>query len=103
MKRKFMAILLCCFLALQITPIYADNHGNNGAAEETNNQNRRNWLTAGGGCVGGAILGSFLPIIGNAIGCVAGGVAGYFVPNLMTGDNDPGQPAGAALLQKTNA
>lgn len=31
-----------------------------------------------GGCVGGAVLGTVVPIFGNLVGCAAGGLAGWW-------------------------
>ena len=101
MRRKFSIILVCCFMALLFNLTYADDHEAVVDVEVVDNANNsqnntRRWLTTGGGCVGGAILGSFLPIIGNAVGCVLGGVAGYFIP---PGDKPTEQPDHSARLE----
>ena len=36
-------------------------------------------LGVGAGCGAGALLGSVVPGLGNAIGCIAGGVIGWFM------------------------
>lgn len=35
-------------------------------------------LAVTGGCVGGAVLGTVVPIFGNLIGCAVGGIAGWW-------------------------
>lgn len=47
--------------------------------------NTGTYLTVGGLCMGGAIVGSVIPIFGNIAGCAIGAVAGWF----WSSDNDP--------------
>ena len=37
------------------------------------------WVSAGAGCLGGAVLGTVLPGIGNIIGCIAGGASAWWL------------------------
>ena len=64
-------IVIIAFSILTINqPAFADN--------DTNSNNTGVYIKAGGLCVGGAILGTFIPILGNIVGCAIGATAGYF-------------------------
>lgn len=45
-------------------------------------------LASGGGCVGGAVIGTVVPGIGNIVGCGVGLVAGLVYS--LSGEDDPG-------------
>ena len=50
-----------------------------------NKDNTKTYLRVGGLCMGGAVVGSIVPIIGNITGCAVGAIVGYFWPP----DNKP--------------
>ena len=73
-KRVKHHILAVIFSTIVLaSPVSADE------TEETEgNSNSGVYLKASGLCVGGAIIGTVVPIIGNIVGCVVGATAGYF-------------------------
>lgn len=42
------------------------------------NSGLRTGLVVSGGCVGGAVIGTVVPIFGNLVGCALGGLAGWW-------------------------
>ncbi len=57
------------------------------ATTSENKDNTKTYLRVGGLCMGGAVVGSIVPIIGNIAGCAVGAVAGWFWPS-----NDDSSP-----------
>ncbi len=70
--RLISSLALC--LALALAPAHAALADDD---SDTNNTGQV-LVKAGGGCVGGALLGSIVPIFGTAAGCVLGGLAGWW-------------------------
>ncbi|MCF6283419.1 MAG: hypothetical protein L3J28_14660 [Candidatus Polarisedimenticolaceae bacterium] len=68
-------ILTALLLLLFSNPAAADNHIR-GDIEEPSGGNTALAIT--GGCVGGALIGSAIPIFGNIAGCIIGGVASWW-------------------------
>ncbi len=56
--------------------------------EEANSGTTRTLVKTGGGCLGGALLGSVIPIFGTAAGCVLGGLAGWWFSDDTDEDDD---------------
>ena len=87
MKELFSSLVIIILFVLASTSIvFADHHENginaaveiNEAEEETSNTTRN--IVAGTGlCVGGAIVGSIVPIVGTAIGCGIGVAWAWFI------------------------
>lgn len=75
--------LYVCLSLLTATTAYADN-GDTAAPPATlagdldPNPALRTSLAVSGGCVGGAVIGTVVPIFGNFVGCALGGLAGWW-------------------------
>jgi hypothetical protein len=64
-----IALLLCS------NPIFADNPD----LDDQNGEGANTTLAITGGCVGGAVIGSVVPVIGNLAGCIVGGFASWWI------------------------
>ena len=83
MQIRLLAYLLL-ILALTLQPAA---HGDDTVAapatatssgEPAESHALRTGLAVTGGCVGGAVLGTVIPIFGNLVGCAVGGIAGWW-------------------------
>ncbi|HFE37778.1 MAG TPA: hypothetical protein ENK06_05080 [Gammaproteobacteria bacterium] len=66
MKSLFRLLFILIILVAQ--DVYADDEDSGADV----------YIKSGGLCVGGAIVGTVVPVIGNIVGCAVGAVAGYF-------------------------
>ena len=83
--RASRLMVSCLLLSM---PFYSSAHGNEterGAPapvalsqDAAGNQVVHMSLAVTGGCVGGAVLGTVVPIFGNLVGCAVGGIAGWW-------------------------
>lgn len=76
-------LCLYLFLAASLQPLYGAEDGRTTltpALTESPRESRplRTGLAVSGGCVGGAVIGTVVPIFGNLVGCVLGGFAGWW-------------------------
>jgi len=78
---KRLIVIIAISILIISQPAFADN--------QTNSNNTGVYIKAGGLCVGGAILGTFIPIFGNIVGCAIGATAGYFWGKSPTEDPEP--------------
>jgi len=80
LNKRFIVII--AFSILMMTqPAFAD--------DDTSPNSTGVYIKAGGLCVGGAILGTFIPILGNIVGCAIGATAGYFWGKPPAKDPEP--------------
>src|SRR3569623_1707003 len=83
--RASRLMVSCLLLSM---PFYSSAHGNEterGAPapvalsqDASGNHVVHTSLAVTGGCVGGAVLGTVVPIFGNLVGCAVGGIAGWW-------------------------
>ena len=76
--RKKSIVCLCLILTLTLqSAAFGDDSGadTNGGGES---KVLHTSLAVTGGCVGGAVLGTVVPIFGNLVGCAVGGIAGWW-------------------------
>jgi len=81
-------LMVSCLLLSMPLPFYSSAHGNEterGAPapvalsqDAAGNHVVHMSLAVTGGCVGGAVLGTVVPIFGNLVGCAVGGIAGWW-------------------------
>ncbi len=83
-SNNFATLVLGLALLFTAPPLAVANDRLDG---EPSSDTTRTLVKAGGGCLGGALLGSVVPIFGTAAGCVLGGLAGWWFSD-ETGDDD---------------
>lgn len=83
---RFVKSRLCLYLffAASLQPLYgaeAESAALTPTLTESPRESRplRTGLAVSGGCVGGAVLGTVVPIFGNLVGCVLGGFTGWWL------------------------
>lgn len=87
----------CAYLILALL-LQPDASGQElGAPESAAGQNGENrtlhtGLAVTGGCVGGAVLGTVVPIFGNLVGCALGGVTAWWFARDKPPKADPPSP-----------
>lgn len=91
MRRYALVFTLFCVMLSGAPQTYADDSAS--PAPETSSSSMRTGFVVTGGCVGGAILGTVVPIFGNLIGCAAGGLIAWWVRR-------PAAVEGASSLQE---
>lgn len=65
------------------------------AEENADDQSLRTGIAVTGGCVGGAVIGTVIPIFGNLVGCALGGLAGWWFGHDKGVDNGERPPQAA--------
>jgi hypothetical protein len=79
MKNRILLLLI--IIPLVLTPVsgFADFHDEDEDEGFFEEETKDVMVRAGGLCVGGAIIGSFVPVIGNLVGCAVGSVSGWWL------------------------
>jgi len=86
----------CLHLLLILCLVFSPTVFANDTQKEDDDNNAVVYLQAGGLCMGGAILGSVVPVLGTIAGCAVGAVAGWFWPG---GSSDKPEPREVVLDQ----
>lgn len=74
MHRKTIALtLLCASFALSTAA-----HSNDAAPTEAATSRSPAALVITGGCMGGAVIGTVVPLFGNLVGCAVGGLTAWW-------------------------
>lgn len=75
---------LVCFPLIAAVLLQSAAYGEEGTVPEASTEKAgeghalRTGLAVSGGCVGGAVLGTVVPVFGNLVGCALGGIAGWW-------------------------
>ena len=75
---KKAIISLCLILSLTMQSAAFAGNDDTDTNGDSENKVLHTSLAVTGGCVGGAVLGTVVPIFGNLVGCAVGGIAGWW-------------------------
>src|SRR3569623_257954 len=89
MRSSKSGLYLYQLLASLLPPVYGEGAATAppsaalASEPKENNHAMRTGLAVSGGCVGGAVIGTVVPLFGNLVGCAVGGLAGWGVGREM--------------------